>query len=81
MWDQRCVEGNEIRVQANALEANVACAGLALGCVYSSSDEYEAEIIKARRAAGVYGSQYRLQAYAAFVIAAAAIVLVAIAIL
>jgi len=30
-------------------------AGLALGCSYSSSAEFDAELIAARRAAGVYG--------------------------
>ncbi len=39
-----------------ALEA---CAGLALACAYSSSDEYEAEVIAVRRAAGAYGSPRR----------------------
>ena len=37
------------------LEADVASAGLALACSYSGSDEYEAAIIKARRAAGAFG--------------------------
>jgi hypothetical protein len=40
---------------ALALDADAASAGLALACVYSSSDEYEAEVIRARREAGVYG--------------------------
>jgi hypothetical protein len=34
-------------------------ARLALACAYSSSDEYEAEIIAERRAAGAYGSSPR----------------------
>ena len=55
---------------ALALEA---CAGLALACAYSSSDEYEAEIIQVRRKAGAYGSRHYWQAYAAFALAAAAI--------
>jgi hypothetical protein len=38
-----------------------ACAGLALACAYSSSDEFEAELIHARRKAGAYGPRrYRL---------------------
>ena len=37
---------------SHALEANAASAGLALGCAYSSSDEYEAEVIQTRRKAG-----------------------------
>jgi hypothetical protein len=42
-----------------ALEANVARAGLALACAYSSSDEYEAAVIAARRQAGAYGPNWR----------------------
>jgi hypothetical protein len=41
-----------------ALEACATRAGFALGCAYSSSDEYEAELIKSRRAAGAYGASY-----------------------
>jgi len=55
---------------ALALEA---CAGLALACAYSSSDEFEAELIQTRRKAGAYGSRHVWQAYAAFAVAAAAI--------
>ena len=47
---------------AIALEAS---AGLALACAYSSSDEYEAELIQTRRKAGAYGSPRRRQAYVA----------------
>ncbi len=32
-----------------ALEANIERAGMALACVYSSSDEFEAAVIHARR--------------------------------
>jgi hypothetical protein len=63
---QRLQNGSD----ALALEA---CAGLALACAYSSSDEYEAELIQVRRKAGAYGSRHRWQAYAAFALAAAAI--------
>jgi hypothetical protein len=48
MWPRRFQSGPDAR----ALQA---CAGLALACAYSSSDEYEAELIRARRSAGVYG--------------------------
>ena len=41
-----------------ALEACATRAGFALGCAYSSSDEYEAEVIRSRRAAGAYGASY-----------------------
>ena len=34
-------------------------AGLALACAFSTSDEFEADIIRARRAAGVYGPKRR----------------------
>ena len=48
------------RIQGKAtaltLEADAACAGLALACAYSSSDEYEADVIRSRRAAGAYGA-------------------------
>jgi hypothetical protein len=52
------------------------CAGLAFGCAYSSSDEYEAELIQMRRNAGAYGSRHHRHAYVAFALAAAAIVAV-----
>ena len=62
------------------LEANAAHAGLALGCRYSSSDEYEAEIVQARRAAGAYGTRRPrrqiLVAFAAAAIAAAMVLFV-----
>jgi hypothetical protein len=56
-----------------ALEANAASAGLALGCAYSSSDEYEAEVIQVRRKAGAYGSRHHRQAFVAFAVTAAAV--------
>ena len=46
---------------ALALDANAASARLAMACVYSSSDEYEAEVIRARRDAGVYGPRRQLR--------------------
>jgi hypothetical protein len=78
MRHPRIQNGPEANVLA--LEANAACAGLALGCSYSSSDEYEAELIMARRAAGAYGSPHHRQAYVAFAVAAAAFVVVFLAI-
>jgi hypothetical protein len=48
MWPRRFQSAPD----AHALQA---CAGLALACTYSSSDEYEAELIHARRSAGAYG--------------------------
>ncbi len=38
-----------------ALEAAAARAGYALACAYSSAAEFDAALIAARRAAGVYG--------------------------
>ena len=67
---------NGSAAHAVALEA---CAGLALACAYSSSDEYEAEIIRTRRAAGAYGSPHQRQAYIAFAVAAAAVVVALLA--
>ena len=56
-----------------SLEADAACAGMALACVYSSSDEFEAEIIHKRRRA-VHDEKRRLQrVYFAFLGAAASI--------
>jgi hypothetical protein len=43
----------------HALEAQVARAGFALACPYSSAEEFEAAVIHARRAAGVYGPKRR----------------------
>lgn len=43
-----------------ALEASALRAGAALACAYSTSAEFDAELIAARRAAGVYGpKRYR----------------------
>ena len=59
--------------QTMALEAS---AGLALGCHYSSSHEFEAELIRARLAAD--DEKYRVQrAYCAFVAAAVATIALA----
>jgi hypothetical protein len=44
------------KATALTLEADAACAGLALACAYSSSDEYEADVIRSRRAAGAYSA-------------------------
>ena len=74
MGQPRLQNGSDPRIQSFALEANAACAGRALGCAYSSSDEYEAEIIRVRRKAGAYGSHHQRQAYVALALAAAAIV-------
>ncbi len=51
MWDsRRHLPQNESGVVA------ADAAGLALACAYSSSDEYAADVIRNRRAAGAYGA-------------------------
>jgi hypothetical protein len=52
-------EAEILAIEASALESNAARAGAALGCCYANSLEYEAELIAARRAAGVYGPRRR----------------------
>jgi hypothetical protein len=49
--------GNPRRLQAEglALKAHVERAGCALACAFASSEEFEAAIIRSKRAAGVYG--------------------------
>jgi hypothetical protein len=42
-----------------ALRAAAERAGSALACLFSSSDEYEADIIRKRRAAGAFKSRRR----------------------
>jgi hypothetical protein len=57
------------------LEACATRAGFALGCAYSSSDEYEADVIRSRRAAGAYSISYQAE----FGMAAAVIAVLALA--
>jgi hypothetical protein len=45
-----------VRAELGALEASAERAGAALACAYSSSDEFEASEIRARRAAGLLPS-------------------------
>jgi hypothetical protein len=79
MWRPRNM--SPIETSALALETNAVCAGLALGCAYASSDEYEAEVINARRAAGAYGPRrQRRQALVVFAIMAAAVIVAAMVI-
>lgn len=49
-----------------ALEASAARAGCALACCFSSSDEFDAAIIRAQRAAGVYGPKRQRRQLAGF---------------
>jgi len=62
-----------------ALEAQHA--GLALACAFSSSDEFEADIIRLRRAAGAYGpSRFQRQIVCTGVAAGVMVLLAMIAI-
>ena len=45
----------QIHADMSALEAYAERAGSALACSYSSSAEFDAALIAARRAAGIYG--------------------------
>ena len=73
MWRLRPIEPALL-----ALQTNVERAGEALACPFSSSEEFEAALIKARRAAGVYRPRrHRRQ----FLIAVAAIAALGLALL
>jgi hypothetical protein len=58
-----------------ALRAAAERAGSALACLFSSSDEYEADIIRERRAQGAYGPQRRSSGLVRFAIATALLAL------
>jgi hypothetical protein len=49
------VDHQRLDADISALEAHAVRAGAALACAYSSSAEFDAALIAARRAAGVYG--------------------------
>jgi hypothetical protein len=69
MW-RVCLPSGQ-RTGMLALEANADRARRALACAYSSSDEFEADVIRARRQAGAYGPRRQQQAVVAVAIAAA----------
>jgi hypothetical protein len=46
------------KADLSMLEAAVMRAGETLACCYSSADEYEAEVINLRRAAGAFDRRY-----------------------
>jgi hypothetical protein len=50
MQQMRLASGPEAHLALDAQRA-----GLALACAFSSSDEFEAEVIRARREAGAFG--------------------------
>ena len=60
-----------------SLETQAASARLALACVYSGAEEYEASVIARRRQAGAYGRSRRHAAMAAAAIAAALLLFIA----
>ena len=53
MIQSRTVE--QVEADLAALRAAAERAGTALACLFSSSDEFEAAVIKARRDAGAFG--------------------------
>lgn len=61
-----------LALEALALEAR---AGMALACSYSSSDEYEAAVIEARREAGAYDGLRQQRQIAMGIAAALALLL------
>ena len=72
-----------MRVRTAAVEADIAAlklaadrAGSALACLFSSSDEFEADIIRERRARGAYGSASRPRSLLRIGIATALLALV-----
>jgi len=58
------------------LEHRAEQAGFALACPYSSSAEFDAALIAARRAAGVYGPRRKQRGLTAAAIAAALAVII-----
>jgi len=46
---------NQVEADLLALRAAAERAGIALACLFSSSDEFEAAVIQARRDAGAFG--------------------------
>jgi hypothetical protein len=67
-----------VSTDALALQAQAVRAGCALACAYSSSDEFEAAVIRARRAAGVYRPKRRRRFTLYAVAATAALAIVAL---
>jgi hypothetical protein len=69
---------NQFQPQTEAGVLAADAAGLALGCTYSSSDEYEAAIIAERRAAGAYGTNYNTLALMAVAMIAISALMIAL---
>lgn len=50
----------ELEADIVALRAAAERAGTALACLFSSADEFEAEVVRVRRAQGAYRSRNRM---------------------
>jgi hypothetical protein len=74
----RLMSMDRVRADFAALEANIRLAGCALACPYSSADEFEAAVIRARRSAGVFGPRRYRRAAAVAGIATGVVVVVAL---
>jgi hypothetical protein len=73
------MRGSPSDSEAVSLEIDAERAGAALACAYSNSAEFDAALIAARRAAGVYGPRrHRRQMLATAAGIAAGIVVVAL---
>jgi len=57
MWQLRAL--SPMRADVVVLQADVERAGCAWACSYSSSDEFEAAVIRSKLDAGVYGPKRR----------------------
>jgi hypothetical protein len=53
MWHHLAFD--RVRADVLALQAHAERAGSALACAYASSDEFEAAVIRSKRAASIYG--------------------------
>lgn len=73
MWHAQTVD----RFQSEYLALQSIRAGSALACAYSSSDEFEAAVIRSRLEAGIYGPKRRRR-HAVYAVTAAGIVIAAL---
>jgi hypothetical protein len=63
---------DQVEADLTALRAAAERAGMALACLFSSSDEFEAAVIKARRDAGAFRRKRRPSRFAALTLLLAA---------
>jgi len=73
MWPLRTIFRPKLDVLA--LEANAQRAGAAMACPFATSAEFEAAIIHAQRAAGVYGPKSQRRQFAGYAVAVTLIAL------